>query len=128
MDKPEHVGDSERLAARVARRRTERGLSRPELARLAGICHHHLWRIEQGLYRPSRRVALALASALDVPVQELLGEVKMEHLQQPGSVPAGFAQRLRDRRIALGLTCRALAQRAGVNNGYISQLEHGVSK
>jgi len=72
-------------------------------------------------------VALALAAALAVPVEELLGVVKLDHLQQPAVVPLAFAQQLRERRTALRLTARALAGHTGLHHSYISQLERGVS-
>lgn len=123
-ERPEPKTD---LAQRLRRYREGLHLTQAELAERAGLRQGLITSIEQGQYRPSRRVALALASALDVPVQELLGEVKVEYLHQPAPVPAGFARRLRERREALHLTCRELAGRAGLHHSYISHLEHGVS-
>jgi len=108
-------------------RSARRGLTQEALAERAGLRRSLLTSIEQGLYRPSQHVALALASALALPVQELLGAVTLEHLRQPTSVPEVFSRRLRERRMALRLTVRTLAGRAGLHHSYISHLERGVS-
>ncbi|MGE0503535.1 MAG: helix-turn-helix domain-containing protein [Rhizobiaceae bacterium] len=43
----------------------------------------------------------------------------------PGEEPLG--QRLRDRRLALGLTLKEVADRAGLSVGFISQIERGIT-
>lgn len=51
---------NESLGARVLRRRTARGLSQPQLARLSGISQQNIGSIEKGLVkRPGRIVELA---------------------------------------------------------------------
>ncbi len=62
---------NEPLGRRVLQRRTARGLSQPQLARLSGISQQNIASIERGLVkRPGR--ALELADALHTTVEWLL--------------------------------------------------------
>src|ERR1700728_1969579 len=59
------------IALRMARQ--TRGLSQQQLAGMAGITRQAVSAVESGHSDPSLRVALALASALGVTVEELFG-------------------------------------------------------
>jgi DNA-binding XRE family transcriptional regulator len=59
------------IALRVARQ--ARGLSQQQLASMAGVTRQALSAVESGRSEPKLRVALALASALGVTIEELFG-------------------------------------------------------
>lgn len=51
--------------------RTERSLSRKELAEVAGVHYQTIGYIERGEYNPSLHLALTLADFFDVPVEAI---------------------------------------------------------
>jgi|HubBroStandDraft_4_1064222.scaffolds.fasta_scaffold31592_2 transcriptional regulator with XRE-family HTH domain len=55
----------------ISELRTQRGLSRPQLAKAAGIDRHALSRWERGIRMPSITSAIMLAHALGVSVEDL---------------------------------------------------------
>lgn len=61
------------LATRLFNLRKERKLTREQLAQLCGISSRTIVNYEAGMRRPNTAIANALATALDVPVEELLG-------------------------------------------------------
>lgn len=61
---------------RVARER--KGMSRAQLAKLAGISRPYLWQLEDGRSRPSLDYAILIASALGISVSSLIGEEERE--------------------------------------------------
>jgi putative transcriptional regulator len=69
-----------RLENRVREVRNERDLTQEELARLVGVTRQTILAVEKGGYEPSVRLALVLASSLDVSVDELfwLGKARKE--------------------------------------------------
>jgi transcriptional regulator with XRE-family HTH domain len=86
-DQPKGVQASD-LARRVTHRRTERGMSFEELAKLAGIDPGYLRYFEQSPYATlSRSTLLLLALALDTTSVELLGG---EVDRPPGHGRAGY--------------------------------------
>lgn len=61
----------------VRRLREERGWSKAELARRAGTTRQYIFLMEAGRNtNPSARLVQALAAALEVPVTDLLADVK----------------------------------------------------
>lgn len=66
----------EKIRVRLAEIRAARGLSAAELARLAGVSRQTVYAIESGAFIPNTAVALRMAGALDLPVEQLfsLGE------------------------------------------------------
>jgi|GEM_PF-5852489 len=59
------------IANRVAALRWERGISRPELARLLGIHPTTLDALESGSYLPSLELAMRVSVFFDLPVQAI---------------------------------------------------------
>jgi putative transcriptional regulator len=59
----------EHVHSRVAMLRTERGISRAELAAAVGIHYQTVGYIERGEYAPSLAVALRLAALFGLPVE-----------------------------------------------------------
>jgi transcriptional regulator with XRE-family HTH domain len=58
-------------------RRKERRISRAELARIAGVGHVTIWRMERGRMRNPRLSSLEkIARALDLPLAQLLMDGK----------------------------------------------------
>jgi putative transcriptional regulator len=62
---------SERLVNRLKERRTELGLTQSELAELCLVSRKTINTVENGIFVPSTILALKLARALDMPVEEL---------------------------------------------------------
>ena len=61
------------LGARLRRYRRERGWTQAQLAAKAGLSTHTVSRMERGSVRPLERTAAALAKALGVEAERLLG-------------------------------------------------------
>jgi putative transcriptional regulator len=61
----------ERLANRIKDKRSEAGLTQAELAERCGVTRKTVNTVENGVFSPSALLALKLARALSVPVEEL---------------------------------------------------------
>jgi putative transcriptional regulator len=62
---------SERLANALKERRTELGLTQGELAELCLVSRKTINTVENGIFVPSTVLALKLAQALSLPVEQL---------------------------------------------------------
>ena len=62
---------AERLANRIKEKRGELGLSQAELAGRCGVTRKTVNTVENGVFTPSALLAIKLARALSVPVEEL---------------------------------------------------------
>ena len=62
---------AERLANSLKDRRTELGLTQAELAVRVGVSRKTINTVENGIFVPSTTLAIKLAAALSVPVEEL---------------------------------------------------------
>lgn len=62
---------AERLANRLKEKRGELGLTQAELAERCAVTRKTVNTVENGVFVPSALLALKLARALDVPVEEL---------------------------------------------------------
>jgi len=60
----------ERLANRLKERRTELGLTQAELAERVGVTRKTVNTVENGVFTPSATLALKLARALDLTVEQ----------------------------------------------------------
>ena len=56
----------------IAKVRTEKGMTKTELARLTGINIGHLTHIEKGERNPSHKALKNICNALNVPYQQLM--------------------------------------------------------
>mgnify|MGYP002655273853 CR=1 FL=1 len=70
--------DKDQLDNFVESLRTERGLSRQELADLVGVHYQTMSYIERGEYAPSLALALRLSAALNCKVEQLF-KLKVEN-------------------------------------------------
>ena len=61
----------ERLANRLKERRSELGLTQAELGECVGVTRKTVNTVENGVFTPSTTLALKLAQALNVPVEQL---------------------------------------------------------
>ena len=61
----------ERLANSLKERRAEIGLTQAELAERVGVTRKTVNTVENGVFTPSALLAIKLAKALNVPVEEL---------------------------------------------------------
>jgi putative transcriptional regulator len=61
----------ERLANRLKGRRSELGLTQAELAEKVGVTRKTVNTVENGVFTPSATLAIKLAQALNVPVEQL---------------------------------------------------------
>lgn len=62
---------AERLANNLKQRRSELGLTQAELAERVGVTRKTVNTVENGIFTPSALLALKLAEALSVPVEQL---------------------------------------------------------
>jgi putative transcriptional regulator len=62
---------TERLENSIKERRTELGLTQAELAEVCGVTRKTVNTIENGVFSPSALLAIKLARALNVTVEEL---------------------------------------------------------
>ena len=62
---------AERLANKLKERRTELSLTQAELAERVGVTRKTVNTVENGVFTPSALLALKLAQALNVPVEQL---------------------------------------------------------
>lgn len=62
---------AERLGNRLKERRTELELTQAELAERVGVSRKTVNTVENGVFTPSTLLALKLAEALSVPVEQL---------------------------------------------------------
>jgi putative transcriptional regulator len=62
---------AERLANRIKVKRGELGLTQAELAERCGVTRKTVNTVENGVFTPSALLAIKLARALSVPVEEL---------------------------------------------------------
>jgi putative transcriptional regulator len=62
---------AERLANRIKEKRNELGLTQAELAEKVGVTRKTVNTVENGVFIPSALLALKLAEALSVQVEEL---------------------------------------------------------
>ena len=62
---------AERLANRIKEKRGELGLTQAELAERCGVTRKTVNTIENGVFAPSALLAIKLAKALNLPVEEL---------------------------------------------------------
>ena len=63
---------AERLANRIKEKRSEVGLTQAELAEKVGVTRKTVNTVENGVFVPSTLLALKLAEALSVQVEELI--------------------------------------------------------
>lgn len=62
---------TERLANRLKDLRAEAGLTQADLAERVGVTRKTVNTVENGVFTPSATLAIKLAQALNVPVEEL---------------------------------------------------------
>jgi len=62
---------AERLANRLKDRRGELGITQAELAEKVGVTRKTVNTVENGVFTPSTPLAIKLAAALDLSVEEL---------------------------------------------------------
>ena len=115
------MNSRELLAGNLRRLRRERGLTQRELAEAAGLNRSVVARYEQGHTAPHRDCVAALAYALSVDVEALIGEGAAFERDVLGE----FGAMLRNLRRARGLTQQELGAAVGVTAGTISTYECG---
>ncbi len=64
-------GRAARVHSRLAEARQSRGVAAVALARVAGVTRQTIYAIEAGTYVPNTAIALKLARALEMPVEDL---------------------------------------------------------
>jgi transcriptional regulator with XRE-family HTH domain len=109
-------GDYIRAQRRLAR------ISQRNLAKATGVSDSYLSQVERGMYRPSARVAKALAEAFGLSPQTLYTQLGL--LDEGSSVAADVEQAIRDderllpeHKEALALMYRTFAEQATARRG-----------
>ena len=67
----------EALGALIRAERNAAGLSLRELSERTNVSNAYLSQLERGMHEPSLRVIVAIAAALDVPLDSMLGQAGM---------------------------------------------------
>ncbi|GAC1400231.1 MAG: hypothetical protein NVSMB65_18090 [Chloroflexota bacterium] len=114
------------FAEQLHRWRTARQLTQAALARLAGLDAHYVSVLERGRSQPSVEVATALATALSVSLQDLLGDREEGDLHAWHRPSTGLGRRLGERRQERGPSRAEVARRAGISTTALWRLEHEV--
>lgn len=91
------------LGAVLRRRRSARGLTLQELARISGVCPQYISEVERGRKEPSSEVVAALTGSLELTLTGLLDEARELTSPAPATVtrlasrsaPAGSRVQLR---------------------------------
>jgi len=113
----------EALGAYIRTQREAVNVSYRQLARRTGLTSNYLFRVEQGLHQPSRRVLSLIAAALDIPAGTLLATAGLT-----GAPAENAGQVVREYRLARGLHQADVAAELGTTQHYVSMMEggHGV--
>jgi putative transcriptional regulator len=112
------------VGQRLRALREARGVSQAELARRTWSPRTYLIALEQGKHEPTLELLGRIASALHLPLRDLVWELAGEPFADPA---APLAVRVRLRRERLGLRPVDLAARAATTRATISQIERGVN-
>lgn len=112
--------------------RKAKGLSQVELADLCGLSQAQISQLERSLVRLSIETARQIAAALEVPLVALLSPADWVVKQRDPSAHAAEAgsnlqsgTRLREFRLAAGLSMQSLADKAGCSKMKVSVFERG---
>lgn len=116
---PLHFG----LALRLRRARRAAGLSCAALSRRAGLGPYTVAAIEAGDRLPRLPAAVALALALGMPAGQLVYGLA-DQVGEPD--PAGLRARVQQLRRERGLSARAVARAAELEEGTIRGIERGA--
>jgi DNA-binding XRE family transcriptional regulator len=76
---------TEAVYNRIAMLRTERGISRRDLADALGVHYQTIGYLERGEYSPSLYLALRIAEHFDVPVEVIFSTTPFPRLGQEGA-------------------------------------------
>lgn len=82
MNKDSGRADSAKLFNRLAVLRTERGLSRQQLAEALGVNYQTVGYLERGEYNPSLELALRIAELFALPVEAVFSRSAFAPLSQ----------------------------------------------
>jgi transcriptional regulator with XRE-family HTH domain len=118
------AGEGAAIGARLRAARQRRGVSQSELARRTRAARTYVVAVEQGHHEPSLDLLRRFASALAVPLVELIRELAGEPFAAPD---APLSMRVRLRRERLGLSAAQVALHAGTTRATVSQIETGVN-
>ena len=91
MRKRSSVRESEQLYNRIAVLRTERQLSRQQLADAIGVNYQTVGYLERGAYNPSLDLALRLAEFFGLPVEAVFSRAPFPPMSQQLYPPPGPA-------------------------------------
>ena len=131
IKKRERNGDF-RLGDRIAKIRLEMGLTRAQLADRAGISRKYIQRYEEGIYLPSKPLAMRLETVLGMGV---LGRVSVrfsrtrqrQELEQKPKKDLGLGAQTRLARFRLDLSLDELAKISGIGRKTIFNIESEAS-
>ena len=82
------------MAERIYNLRTAKGLSREQLGQMCGCTGRTISNYEYGMRRPTSGMALTLAAALGVTIEELLGTEPQQEMKHKNSARKTTARRM----------------------------------
>jgi DNA-binding XRE family transcriptional regulator len=81
--------DTAPVVNRIEQARNDRGLSRGELADIAGVHYQTMGYLERGEYNPSLELALKICRALGSPVEEIFWLDDLDRIRVADSAEIG---------------------------------------
>ena len=105
----------------IRERAREMGMTMKDLANEVGVSYSYMTQVARGRQSMGGRVQARVESALKAPAK--IAPAKCANRQ--GCVVSGESSYIRERARELGMSMRELAERAGVSNGYMSEISRG---
>ena len=105
----------------IRERAREMGMTMKDLANEVGVSYSYMTQVARGRQSMGVKVQARVESALKAPAK--IAPAKCANRQ--GCVVSGESSYIRERARELGMSMRELAERAGVSNGYMSEISRG---
>ena len=105
----------------IRERAREMGMTMKDLADRVGVSYSYMTQVARGRQSMGVNVQARVESALQAPAK--IAPAKCAN--RPERVVSGESSYIRERARELGMSMRELAERAGVSNGYLSEISRG---
>ena len=105
----------------IRERARERGMSMKDLADRVGVSYSYMTQASRGHRNMGVKVQARVESALNAPAKVAPAQCA----NRQGGVVSGESSFIRERARTLGMSMQDLAERAGVNYGYLTQVARG---
>lgn len=117
--------NGQQIGERIRKYRLARGITIDGLAKSAGITKGFLSKLETGKKSPAIGTLGNIADALNLEVSMLVRPDQTVSAASTEDTVALVGERIRNARLARGLTVEQLARSAGITKGFLSKIERG---